>query len=163
MQGTIEQYGRKSINRGYVEILRRVAQWSRSFKQSTVGYAPGKRTWNALKWYEDELERVKEAILEAEERKEESRSVLSSMKLGKSSADSHVAKIRAKMASAEIKAARQLEMEEEQRTKEFAKQLEITHKIEQAGNVAKRIELEAKERRKTQEAKDETARLVAEW
>ena len=163
MQGTIEQYGRKSINRGYVEILRRVAQWSRSFKQSTVGYAPGKRTWNALKWYEDELERVKEAILEAEERKEESRSVLSSMKLGKSSADSHVAKIRAKMASAEIKAARQLEMEEEQRTKEFAKQLEIKHKIEQAGNVAQRIELEAKERRKTQEAKDETARLAAEW
>ena len=104
MQGTIEQYGRKSINRGYVEILRRVAQWSRSFKQSTVGYAPGKRTWNALKWYEDELERVKEAILEAEKRKEESHSVLSSMKLGKSSADSHVAKIRAKMASAEIKA-----------------------------------------------------------
>ena len=162
MQGMIEQYGRKSINRGYVEILRRVAQWSRSFKQSTVGYAPGKRTWNALKWYEDELERVKEAILEAEERKEESHSVLSSMKLGKSSADSHVAKIHAKMASAEIKA-RQLEMEEEQRTKEFAKQLEIKHKIEQAGNVAQRIELEAKERRKTQEAKDETARLAAEW
>ena len=83
------------------------------------------------------------------------------MKLGKSSADSHVAKIRAKMASAEIKA-RQLEMEEEQRTKEFAKQLEIKHKIEQAGNVAQRIELDAKERRKTQEAKDEAARLAAE-
>ena len=166
MQGTIEQYGRKSINRGYVEILRRVAQWSRSFKQSTVGYAPGKRTWNALNWYEEELERVEEAKLEAEanleEGKEESHSALSSMKLSKSSADSHVAKIRAKMASAEIKA-RQLEMEEEQRTKEFAKQLEIKHKIEQAGNVAKRIELEAKERRKTQEAKDETARLAAEW
>ena len=70
------------------------------------------------------------------------------MRLNKSSADSHVAKIRAKMASAEIKA-RQLEMEEERRTKEFAKQLEIKHKIEQAGNVAQRIELEAKERRKT--------------
>ena len=85
------------------------------------------------------------------------------MKLGKSSADSHVAKIRAKMASAEIKA-RQLEMEEEQRTKEFAKQLEIKHKIEQAGNVAQRIELEAKERRKTrtQDTKDEAGRLAAE-
>ena len=82
------------------------------------------------------------------------------MKLSKSSADSHVAKIRAKMASAEIKA-RQLEMEEERRTKEFAKQLEIKHNIEQAGNVAQRIELEAKERRKTQEAKDEAARLAA--
>ena len=82
------------------------------------------------------------------------------MRPSKSSADSHVAKIRVKMASAEIKA-RQLEMEEERRRKEFAKQLEIKHKIEQAGNVAKRIELEAKERRKTQEAKDETARLAA--
>ena len=51
------------------------------------------------------------------------------------------------MASAEIKA-RQLEMEEERRTKEFSKQLEIKHKIEQAGNLAQRIELEAKERRK---------------
>ena len=87
--------------------------------------------------------------------------MLSSMKLSKSSADSHVAKIRAKMASAEIKA-RQLEMDEERRTKEFAKHLEIKHKIEQAGNVAQRIELEAKEMRKTQEAKDEAARLAAE-
>ena len=53
-------------------------------------------------------------------------------------------------------------MEEERRTKEFAKQLEIKYGIEQADNVAQRTELEAKERRKTQEAKDETARLVAE-
>ena len=65
------------------------------------------------------------------------------------------------LVAAEIKA-RQLEVEEERRTKEFAKQLEIKHKIEQAGNVAQRIELEAKERRKTQEAKDEAARLAAE-
>ena len=65
------------------------------------------------------------------------------------------------MCAAEKKA-KQLEMEEERRTKEFAKQLEIKHKIEQAGNVAQRIELEAKERRKTQEAKDEAARLASE-
>ena len=83
------------------------------------------------------------------------------MKLSKSSEDSHVAKIPAKMASAEIKA-RQLEMEEERRTKEFAKQSEIKHKIEQASNVAQRIELEAKKKRKTQEAKDETTHLAAE-
>ena len=46
---------------------------------------------NALNWYEEELERVEEAKLEAEanleERKEESHSALSSMKLSKSSAD----------------------------------------------------------------------------
>ena len=120
---------------------------------------------NALNWYEEELERVKEAKLGAganlEERKEESHSALSSMKLSKSSADSYVAEICAKMASEEIKA-RQLEMKEERRTKEFAKQLEIKHKIEQAGNVAQKIELEAKGMRKTQEAKDEAARLAAE-
>ena len=120
---------------------------------------------NALNWYEEELDRVEEAKLEAganlEERKEESHSALISMKLSKSSADSHVAEICAKMASEEIKA-RQLEMEEERRMKEFAKQLEIKHKIEQAGNVAQKIELEAKGMRKTQEAKDEAARLAAE-
>ena len=79
---------------------------------------------NALNWYEEELERAEEAKLEAganlEERKEESHSALSSMKLSKSSADSQVAEIRAKMTSAEIKA-RQLEMEEGRRKKEFAK------------------------------------------
>ena len=108
---------------------------------------------NVLNWYEEELERVQEAKLEAEahleERKEESYSALSSLKLSKSSADSHVAEIRAKMVSAEIKA-KQLEMEEERRKKEFAKQLEIKHKIEQARNEAERIE-----------AKDEAPRLAA--
>ena len=79
---------------------------------------------NALYWYGEELERVEEAKLEAEahmeERKEESHSALSSLKLSKSLADSYVAEIRAKMASVEIKA-RQLEMEEERRKKKFAK------------------------------------------
>ena len=63
-----------------------------------------------------------------------------------------MAEIRAKMSSAEIKV-RQLEMEEERRMKEFAKQLEIKHKIEQAGTVAQRIELEAKERRRERRSK----------
>ena len=117
---------------------------------------------NALYWYEEELERVEEAKLEAEahmeERKEESHSALSSLKLSKSLADSHFAEIRAKMASVEIKV-RQLEMEEERRKKKFAKHLEIKHKIEQARNEAERIEFEANERRKTQEAKDEAHSL----
>ena len=51
---------------------------------------------NVLNWYEEELERVQEAKLEAEayleERKEESYSALSSLKRSKSSADSHVPK-----------------------------------------------------------------------
>ena len=61
---------------------------------------------NALNWYKEDLERVQEAKLEAEahleERKEESHSALTSMKLINSSADYHVAEIGAKMASAEI-------------------------------------------------------------
>ena len=86
------------------------------------------------------------------------RATLSSLKLSKSSADSHVAEIRAEMASAEIKA-RQIEMEEERREKKFAKQLEIKHNIEQARNGAERIEFEATQRRKTQETKDEAHSL----
>ena len=117
---------------------------------------------NALYWYEEELERVEEAKLEAEahmeERKEESHSALSSLKLSKSLADSHVAEFRAKMASGEIKA-RQLEVEEERRKKKFAKHLEIKHKIEQERNEAERIEFEANERRKTEEAKDKAHSL----
>ena len=165
MQGTIEQYGRKSIIRGYVKILEESLIEAQVLSNQLLAMLPENEHENALNWYEEELERVQEAKLEAEahleERKEESHSALSSMKLIKSSADSHVAEIGAKMASAEIKA-RQLEMEEERRAKEFTKQLEIKYEIEQADNVAQRTELEAKERRKTQEAKDEATHLAAE-
>ena len=94
---------------------------------------PERERENGLNWYEPELERVEEANLEAEAHLEEKKA---------DSADSHVAEIRAKMASAEIKA-RQLEMEEERRKKRFAKQLEIKHKFDQERNEAERIEFEA--------------------
>ena len=67
-----------------------------------------KKSWKELR----KQIRILEAEANLEERKEENHSALSSMKLIKSSADSHVTEIRAKMASAEIKA-RQLELEEE--------------------------------------------------
>ena len=81
-------------------------------RQSTnnqlLAMLPEQEHENALNWYEEELERVQEAKLEAEahleERKDESYNALSSLKLSKSSADSYIAEIRAKMASAEIKA-----------------------------------------------------------
>ena len=165
LKGTIEQYGRKFIIRDYVNILEESLNEAQVLSNQLLAMLQENEHENALNWYEEELDRVEEAKLEAganlEERKEESHSALISMKLSKSSADSHVAEICAKMASEEIKA-RQLEMEEERRMKEFAKQLEIKHKIEQAGNVAQKIELEAKGMRKTQEAKDEAARLAAE-
>lgn len=164
LQGAIEQYGRKSIIRRYVNILEESLDEAQVLNNQLLDMLPEQEHENALNWYEEELERVQETKLEAEvhleERKEESYSALSSLKLRKSSADSHVAEIRATMASAEIKA-KQLEMEEERRKKEFVKQLEIKHKIEQARNEAEKIEFEAQERRKTQEAKDEAARLTA--
>ena len=165
LQGAIEHYGRKSIIRGYVNILEESLNEAQVLNNQLLAMLPEQEYKNALNCYEEELERVQGAKLEAEahleERKEESCSALSSLKLSKSSADSHVAEIRAKMASAEIKA-KQLEMEEERRKKEFVKQLEIKHKIEQASNEPERIEFEAKERRKTQEEEDEAARLAAE-
>ena len=65
------------------------------------------------------------------------------------------------MASAEMKA-KQLAMEEQRRKQEFEKQLELKQTIEQAQIEAERVQFEAQERRKTQEAKDEAARLAAE-
>ena len=103
LQGTIEQYGRKSIIRGYVNILEESLNEGQVLNNQLLAMLPEQEHENALDWYEEELERVQEAKLEAEayleERKEESYSALSSLKLSKSSADSHVAEIRAKMAS----------------------------------------------------------------
>lgn len=116
--GAIEQYGRKSIICGHANILEESLNEAQVLNNQLLDMLPEQEHEIALNWYEEELERVQEAKLEAEahlkERKEESYSALSSLKLSKSSADSHVAEIRAKMASAEIKA-KQLEMEEERR------------------------------------------------
>ena len=65
------------------------------------------------------------------------------------------------MTSAEIKA-KQLALEEQPRTEEFEKQLEVKRKLEPVQDEAQRLKFMAQERRKTQEAKDEAARLAAE-
>ena len=156
IQGPIEQNGRKSIISGYVNILEESLNEAQVLNNQLLAMLPEHEHKNALSWYEEKLERVQEAKLEAEahleERKEESHSALSSLKLSKSSTDSHVAEFRAKMASPEIKS-RQLEMEEKRRKKEFAKQQDIKHKIEQALNEAERFEFEAKERKKKTRSK----------
>ena len=106
MQGKIEQYGRKPIIRGYIKVLEELLNKAQVLSNQLLAMLPENEHENALNWYKEDLERVQEAKLEAEahleERKEESHSALSSMKLIKSSADSHVAEIGAKMASAEI-------------------------------------------------------------
>ena len=141
--------GRKSIIRGYVNIMEESLNAAQLLNNQLLAMLPEHERENALNWYEQELERVEEAKLEAEAHLEERKA---------DSADPQVAEIRAKMASAEIKA-RQLEMEEERRKKRFAKQLEIKHKFDQARNDAERVEFEDNERRKTQEAKDEAHSL----
>ena len=97
---TIKQYDRKSIIRGYVNILEESLNEAQVLNNQLLAMLLEQEHENALNWYE-ELERVQEAKLEAEaeleERKEESYSALSSLKLSKSSADSHVAEICAKM------------------------------------------------------------------
>ena len=53
-------------------------------------------------------------------------------------------------------------MEEQRRKQEFEQQLELKRKLELVQYEAERVRFEAEERRKTQEALDEAARLAAE-
>ena len=167
LQLTMEQLGRKAIIRGYVNILEESLKEAQDLNDRLMATLPENEHESALNWYEEELERVQDAKLEAEahleQRADESSSELSSVKLSKLSTSSHLqaAEIRAKMASAEMKA-KQLAMEEQRRKQEFEKQLELKQTIEQAQIEAERVQFEAQERRKTQEAKDEAARLAAE-
>ena len=160
LDDSVEQYGRKAIIRGYVNILRESLKEKKDLNDQVIALLPENEHEDALKWYEDELERVQDKTLHAEahlhERKDESSSGLSSVSLGKHSSNSRsqIAEIRAKVTGAEIKA-KQLAMEEQRRKQELAKQLELKKELE----IAK---FEAEERRKTQEAKDEAARLAAE-
>ena len=87
LHGMIEQYGRKSFIRGYVNILEESLNEAQVLNNQLLAMLPEQEHENALNWYEEELERVQEAKLEAEahleERKEESYSALSSLKLSK--------------------------------------------------------------------------------
>ena len=157
IQGTIEQYRREAIIRGYVNILEESLKEAQVLNDQLVAMLPENEHESALNWYEEEVERVQDAKLEAEahldERKDESSCGLSSLKMSKLSSGSEVAEIRAKMASAEMKA-KQLAEEEGRRKMEFEKQLELKQKIKQARNEAEKVEFEAQERRKTREAND---------
>jgi len=129
----VEQYGRKAIIRGYVNNLQEYLIEAKYLNDELVSVIPESEHEIALDWYEEHLERVQEAKLEAnahlEERTEESASGLRSVKLSLSKTSttarsSQAAEIRAKMTSAEIKA-KQLALEEQRRMEEFEKQLEL--------------------------------------
>ena len=71
LQGTIEQYGRKSIIRGYVNILEESFNEAQVWNNQLLAMLPEQEHENVLNWYEEELERVQEAKLEAEANLEE--------------------------------------------------------------------------------------------
>jgi hypothetical protein len=68
------------------------------------------------------------------------------------------AEVRAKAFAAELKA-KQLMEEEEKRKQELEKQLELEKYVAMAKEIAEKAKLEAEERRKVQQAKDECMRL----
>ena len=154
LESTIEQYGRKAIIRGYVNNLQEYLNEAKDLNDKLISVIP-----------ETEHEDAKlQANAHLDERAEESSSGLSSVKSCKTSTTrtlSQAAELRAKMTSAEIKA-KQLALEEQRRTEEFEKQLEVKRKLELVQDEAQRLKFMAQERRKTQEAKDEAARLAAE-
>ena len=164
LKSFVEQFGRKAIIRGYVHILEEFINEARVLNDRLVAVIPENEHEKALTWYEVELERVQEVKLEAEahleQRADENVSGLSSVNVSKiSSRSAH--EIRAKVTSVEIKA-KQLAMEEQRQKQEFEQQLELKRKLELVPCEAERVRFEAEERRKTQEAEDEAARLAAE-
>jgi len=122
----------------------------------------------ARDWYEEQLNRVKDAKLQAnahlDNGAEDSSSRLSLVKSWKTCSTrnvSQVAKICTKITSAEIKA-KQLALEEQPRREEFENQQEVKRKIELVQDEAQRLTFMAEERKKTQEAKDNAASLATE-
>ena len=71
LQGTIEQTGRKSIICSYVNILEESLNEAQVLNNQLLAMLPEQEHENVLNWYEEELERVQEAKLEAEANLEE--------------------------------------------------------------------------------------------
>ncbi|XP_068690821.1 tropomyosin Mac r 1.0101-like [Montipora foliosa] len=127
LDSTIAQYGRKAIIRGYVNNLQEYLIEAKDLNDELVFVIPENEHEIVLNWYEEQLERIQEAKLEAnahlDDRVEESSNGLSSVKLSLSKTSttarsSQTAEIRAKMTSAEIKA-KQLALEEQRRMEKF--------------------------------------------
>lgn len=85
LDSTIAQYGRKAIIRGYVNNMEEYFIEGKDLNDELVSVIPENEHETALEWYEEQLERILEAKLEAnmhlDKRAEESCSGLSSVKL----------------------------------------------------------------------------------
>ena len=84
LDSTIAQYGRKAIIRGYVNNLQEYLIEAKDLNDELVSVIPENEHETVLNWYEEQLERIQEAKLEAnahlDKRVEESSSGLSSVK-----------------------------------------------------------------------------------
>ena len=183
LEGLVSKFGSKTIIKGYVNNLSEYLKEAEALNTQLLALVHESEHEAVLIWYEEQLERVNDAKLEAESHLEgrlhevssvagtfpgmqensqipnliSSKSVMtcSSKSSGKG------AEVRAKAFAAELKA-KQLMKEEEKRKQELEKQLELEKNVAMAKEIAERAKLEAEERRKVQQAKDEWMRLRAE-
>ena len=183
LEGLVSKSGSKTIIKGYVNNLSEYLKEAEALNTQLLALVRESEQEAVLNWYEEQLERVGDAKLEAESHLEgrlhevssvagtfpgiqespklpnliSSKSVMtcSSKSSGKA------AELRAKASAAELKA-KQLMEEEEKRKQELEKQLELEKNVAIAKEIAERAKLEAEERRKVQQATDESRCLRAE-
>ena len=176
----LSQSGGKTLIKGYVNNLLDYLKEAANLNDRLLALVQESEQESVLNWYKEQLERVEDAKLRAEshleQRLHEEASVVgshhskitsslqitsSSMLSSSAKSSSKVVETRAKAAAAEIKA-RQLAEEERRRKQDLEKQLELDENVAKAREIAERARLEAEERRKIQQAKNEAIRLKAE-
>ncbi len=183
LEGLVSKSGSKTIIKGYVNNLSEYLKEAEALNTQLLALVRESEQEAVLNWYEEQLERVGDAKLEAESHLEgrlhevssvagtfpgiqespklpnliSSKSVMTcSSKLSGKAAELH-----AKAFAAELKA-KQLMEEEEKRKQELEKQLELEKNVAIAKEIAERAKLEPEERRKVQQATDESRCLRAE-
>ena len=65
LESTIEQYGRKAIIRGYVNNLQEYLNKAKGLNDELVSVIPENEHEAAIDWYEEQLDRVEDAKLQA--------------------------------------------------------------------------------------------------
>ena len=183
LEELIAKTGSKTMIKGYVNNLFEYLNEAECLNNELLAFVHENEHELVLNWYEEQLERVELAKLEAmshlEGRLHEVSSVAGtfpgkqtspqlptqlyskSVVTCSSKSSGKRAEVRAKAFAAELKA-KQLMEEEEKRKQEREKQLELEKNVAMAQAIAEKAKFEAEERRKIQEATDEWRRLRAE-
>ena len=183
LEELIAKTGSKTVIKGYVNNLFEYLNEAECLNNELLAFVHENEHELVLNWYEEQLERVELAKLEAmshlEGRLHEVSSVAGtfpgkqtspqlptqlyskSVVTCSSKSSGKRAEVRAKAFAAELKA-KQLMEEEEKRKQEREKQLELEKNVAMAQAIAEKAKFEAEERRKIQEATDEWRWLRAE-